>query len=58
MGRYPEHEDRGSTVVDLESYRRQRDAAGHNTNDRQKPRDTDKEGTGARNAPIEGHRKD
>lgn len=58
MGRYPEAEDRDSTVVDLESYRRRRKIAPHDTNANQKPRDAGEEGAGARNAPVEGNRQD
>lgn len=66
MGRYPEAEDRDATaitdpdsvVVDLESYRRRRDLKGHDTNANQDPREPGGEGAGARNAPVEGNRKD
>lgn len=66
MGRYPEAEDRGSTVVsnsdsgvvDLESYRRRRDAKEPDTNANQEPREQGADGAGARNAPVEGNRQD
>lgn len=66
MGRYPEAEDRDSTVitnpdktvVDLESYRRRRASVDHDTNANQKPRDVGEDGAGADNAPIECNHQD
>jgi hypothetical protein len=58
MGKHPEAEDRESTVVDLESYRRRREIIRHNTSANQQPRGTGAEGGSAPSAPVEGNSKD
>jgi hypothetical protein len=58
MGRYPEAEDRDSTVVNLETYRQRRATIRQDSTAGQKPRDEGNDGAGPDDAPVEGNRKD